>query len=265
MAAEQPVDRRPLCIAFAGLLAIRKVWVSPAFTAWSADRRRLLLPARCRGYILALRRDPLLFTIPIAVMALADTAAALVGRQVGVNHYRVFDNKRTVEGSLAFFGLAMAICMVDQPDRKPGWPAGVAIVAAIMARPRGRVRGADNLFIPYTCFLVLDRTLRLGLRDLSGWVEGMLLGAIILVFSFRSAALTPAGGITVFVVVSLRGPWGDCWLFLAAFCRCCRHPAQGRKIRADLDEVFPTTVVHGIVLTFGHFGDAASSFRTSRR
>ena len=69
----------------------------------------------------------------------------------------------------------------------------VAIVAAIMATAtRPRVRGADNLFIPYTCFLVLDRTMRLGLRDLSGWVEGMLLGATILVFSFRSA-LTPAG------------------------------------------------------------------------
>ena len=66
----------------------------------------------------------------------------------------------------------------------------VAIVAAIMATATEAisVRGADNLFIPYTCFLVLDRTLRLGLRDLSGWVEGMLLGAIILVFSFRSAA-----------------------------------------------------------------------------
>ena len=62
--------------------------------------------------------DPLLFCIPIAVMALADTAAALVGQQVGVNHYRVFDNKRTVEGSLAFFGLAMAICMVGL-----AWPA----------------------------------------------------------------------------------------------------------------------------------------------
>ena len=257
-----------LCIAFAGLLAIGKV-TGLLSSVHSVERQTggaFFYPLAVVGTFWLSGGDPLLFCIPMAVMALADTAAALVGQQVGVNHYRVFDNKRTVEGSLAFFGLAMAICVVGLAlAGKPGWPAMliVAIVAAIMATATEAisVRGADNLFIPYTCFLVLDRTLRLGLRDLSGWVEGMLLGAIILVFSFRSAALTPAGGITVFVVVSLAWALGGLhWLLpLAAFYALyiATLPRDG-KIRADLDEVFPTTVGSMIiVLTFGHFGDAS--------
>ena len=144
------------------------------------------------------------------------------------------------------------------------WPAMllVALVAAIMstATESISIRGADNLFIPYTCFLVLDRTMRLGVQDLSGWIEGLILGLFITVASYRIALLTPSGGITVLVVVTLAwalGGWA--WFFpLLAFylLYIATTPRQG-QIRADLDEVFPTIVGSMIVvLTFGHFGDA---------
>lgn len=263
---ESPWTVALLSVSFGGLLAVGKV-TGLLSSVHSVERRTsgaYYYPVAVIGTFWLSDGDPLLFCVPIAVMALADTAAALVGQQVGANHYRVFDNKRSVEGSLAFFSLAMAICLVGFAlAGKPSWPDMliVAIVAAIMATATEAisVRGADNLFIPYTCFLVLDRTLRLGLRDLSGWVEGMLLGAIILVASFRSAALTPAGGVTVFVVVTLAWALGGLhWLLpLATFYALyiATLPRDG-KIRADLDEVFPTTVGSMIVvLTFGHFGD----------
>lgn len=255
-----------LCVAFGGLLAFGKI-TGLLSSVHSVERRTggaYYYPLAVIGTFWLSAGDPLLFCIPIAVMALADTAAALVGQQVGVNHYRVFDNKRTVEGSLTFFGLAMAICLVGLAlAGEPGWPAMliVAIVAGIMATATEAisVRGADNLFIPFTCFLVLDRTLRLGLSDISGWVEGMLLGAAIILASFRIAALTPSGGVTVFVVVTLAWSLGGLhWLLpLAAFYALyiATLPKEG-KIRADLDEVFPTTVGSMlVVLTFGHFGD----------
>lgn len=208
--------------------------------------------------------NPVLYCIPIAVMALADTAAALVGQSLGTNHYDVFDNRRSVEGSLGFFGLAFAVCMIGLAlDGHPGWPAMliVALVASLMATATEAisVRGADNLFIPYTCFLVLDRTTRLGLRDLSGWIEGMFLGMLILVGSYRAAALTPAGGVTVFLVVTLSwaiGGW--MWLvpLLAFYLLYIATSPKDAQIRTDLDDVFPTTVGSMIVvLAFGHFGD----------
>ncbi len=255
-----------LTIAFGGLLGLGKI-TGLLSSVHSVERRTsgaYYYPVAVFGTFWLSGGDPLLFCVPIAVLALADTAAALVGQQMGANHYRVFDNKRSVEGSLAFFGFALAIALVGLAlAGQPGWPAMliVALVAAIMATATEAisVRGADNLFIPYTCFLVLDRTLRLGLRDLSGWVEGMLLGGLILVGSYRAANLTPAGGVTVFVVVTLAWALGGMlWLLpLAAFyalyiASVPRHQA----VRADLDEVFPTTVGSMIVvLTFGHFGD----------
>jgi len=208
--------------------------------------------------------DPLLFCVPIAVLALADTAAAIVGQSIGENSYKVYDNKRTLEGSMGFFALAMAICLVGLAIAgRPGWPAMliVALVAAIMATATEAisVRGADNLFIPYTCFLVLDRTLRLGLRDLSGWVEGMLLGLFVVMVSFRAAALTTAGAITVFVVVTLSWALGGLpWLLplVAFYVLYMATMPREAEIKADLDEVFPTTVgAMIVVLTFGHFGD----------
>ena len=122
------------------------------------------------------------------------------------------------------------------------------------------VRGADNLFIPYACFLVLDRTIRLGLHDLSGWVEGMIIGLLTVVFSYKRASLTPSGSVTLFVVLTLAwalGGWA--WTIpLAApfFLYLATAPQQSREVKADLNEVFPATVGSMvIVLAFGHFED----------
>ena len=53
--------------------------------------------------------DALLFGLPMAVMALADTGAALVGRAAGETRYRVMDGVRSLEGSVTFFALAFAL------------------------------------------------------------------------------------------------------------------------------------------------------------
>jgi len=175
------------------------------------------------------------------------------------------DSSRTLEGSLCFFGMAMVVIISGLAlAGAPGWPAMliVALVAAIMATATEAisVRGADNLFIPYACFLVLDRTLRLGLRDLSGWVEGMLIGILTVALTYKRASLTPSGGVTLFVVLTLSwalGGW-EWTLPLAAlfFLYLATVPEQTKGIQADLQEVFPTTVgAMIIVLAFGHFDD----------
>ena len=209
--------------------------------------------------------NPLLYCVPIAVMAVADTVAALVGRKTGEIRYRVMDNSRSLEGSLSFFGLALLILLVGMGIAgQPSWPAMliVALVAAVLctATEAISVRGADNLFIPYACFLVLDRTIRLGLRDLSGWVEGMLLGLIVVVVSYRRASLTPAGSVTLFVVLTLSwalGGWTWALPMLALFALyLTTMPEQSLRVQADLEEVFPTTVgATIIVLAFGHYAD----------
>lgn len=255
-----------LSLSFGGLLSIGKVTglLSSVHNVERKTSGAFYYPVAVLGTFWLSGGDPLLFCVPIAVMALADTAAALVGQSVGQFHYRVFDNKRSVEGSMGFFAFALAICLAGLAfNGSPGWPAMliVALVAAIMATATEAisVRGSDNLFIPYTVFLVLDRTIRIGLRDLSGWLEGMMLALLILVASYRIAALTPAGGVTVFVVVTLAWALGGlAWMLPlgALFLLYILTAPREGDIRADLDQVFPTTVGSMIVvLAFGHFGD----------
>lgn len=263
---ESPWTVLALSVSFGGLLVAGKM-TGLLSSVHNVERRTsgaYFYPVAVFGTFWLSKGDPLLFCVPIAVMALADTAAALVGQRIGEFHYRVFDNKRSVEGSLGFFGFALAVCMAGMAlAGEPGWPAMfiVALVAAIMATATEAisVRGADNLFIPYTCFLVLDRTLRLGLRDLSGWIEGMMLALLILVSTYRVAALTPAGGVTVFVVVTLAWALGGLpWLLPLAtlYLLYILTAPRDSDIRADLDEVFPTTVGSMVVvLAFGHFDD----------
>ena len=256
-----------LAAAFLGLLMLGRV-TGQLSSVHGVERRTsgaYFYPVAVFGTYWLSQGDPLRFCVPIAVMALADTVAAWVGKSRGSVHYRVMDNSRSLEGSLCFFGMAMLIIVAGLGlAGEPGWPAMliVAMVAAIMctATEAISVRGADNLFIPYACFLVLDRTLRLGLNDLSGWVEGMLIGTLTVALTYRRASLTPAGSITLFVVLTLSWALGG-WIWtlpLGAlfFLYLATVPEPTRGIRADLEEVFPTTVgAMLIVLAFGHFDD----------
>src|SRR5262245_23445114 len=47
--------------------------------------------------------DPLLFSIPILLLALADALAALIGIRYGQLHYTTAEGHKSIEGSLAFF------------------------------------------------------------------------------------------------------------------------------------------------------------------
>ncbi len=256
-----------LAIAFLGILVIGRA-TGQLSSVHGVERKTsgaYYYPFAVLGTFWLAKGDPLLYCVPIAVMALADTVAALVGKRRGAIHYKVFDNSRTLEGSLCFFGMALVLIVAGLTAAGvPGWPAMliVALVAAIMstATEAISVRGADNLFIPYACFLVLDRTLRLGLRDLSGWVEGMFIGVVVVAVTYRRASLTPAGSVTLFVVLTLSwalGGWA--WtmpLGALFFLYLATAPEESRLVRADLDEVFPTTVGSMIiVLAFGHFED----------
>ena len=215
--------------------------------------------------------DPVLYCAPIAVLAVADTGAAIVGKRSGRRRYRVMDGARSIEGSLTFFALAFGLVLGTLAIAGvPGWPEMllVTLVAAIMATTTEAisVRGADNLFIPYAVFLVLERTLRLGLADLSGWFEGMIVSLLAIVLSRRRGGVTEAGGVTIFIIGPLSWALGG-WLWslplaalYALFLAAIPAPDPDDETRyaqeTDLVNVFPATVAPMIVvLAFGHFQD----------
>ncbi len=98
-----------LAIAFLGILVIGRA-TGQLSSVHGVERKTsgaYYYPFAVLGTFWLAKGDPLLYCVPIAVMALADTVAALVGKRRGAIHYKVFDNSRTLEGSLCFFGMAL--------------------------------------------------------------------------------------------------------------------------------------------------------------
>lgn len=80
------------------------------------------------------------------VLAFADTAAALIGKRFGINPIRIGNNKRTLEGSLAFFIVTVVLLYV----LPIAIPVGTAVViGVILTHVELFAPGqTDNIFIP---------------------------------------------------------------------------------------------------------------------
>ena len=99
------------------------------------------------------------YTIPLLLLTLADSAAALVGVRLGRMRYATLDGFKSGEGSLAFFLVALPCVLV------PLLASGTSLAASLlMALTVGAVttlveasswRGLDNLFVPLGGFALL--------------------------------------------------------------------------------------------------------------
>lgn len=122
--------------------------------------------------------DHTLYLIPLAILTLADTAAAMIGSRYGTTSYRAWRGTKSLEGSLAFFVVslvttyALVLVLTDLPasDR---WLLAIAIALATTLTEALASGGADNLAVPVVAFVVLYLSERAGG---SAWSAGLLLG-----------------------------------------------------------------------------------------
>ena len=102
------------------------------------------------------------YVISIAVLALADSLAALVGTRIGVRKYRSLDGSKTVEGSITFF-ISAFICsfvvLAVTPLEFHGQKMLVSIMLALVATTCEGMSfaGLDNLLVPLASFFTLVR------------------------------------------------------------------------------------------------------------
>jgi phytol kinase len=97
-----------------------------------------------------------LYAAALLVLALADTAAALVGTLAGRVEYRVWGERRTLEGSLAFLVtcfpcLAIPLALAGAGGTLAALLAAVVCTAVEAVTPRG----TDNVFLPVTVCALL--------------------------------------------------------------------------------------------------------------
>jgi len=112
------------------------------------------------GLLLVTQGSPLLYAIPLLILTLADSAAAIVGRVLPSTQLTGFLRGKTVAGCAGFFAVAAAIClsMLGTFTQLPAWQVAVAALlvatATTLAEAVSR-RGLDNIVVPLVAWFFL--------------------------------------------------------------------------------------------------------------
>lgn len=149
--------------------------------------------------------SPLLFQIPVLVLAFSDTFGALVGRAYGTIKYKILGQTRSLEGSVAFMIVTfltvhIPLLLSNRVDRLESILVALLIAVLVTAFEAISLGGSDNLFIPFGTYFVLARLLPLKSSDLSWLVFILLVLLGIGLLSYRQQRLTISGAIGAFLV-----------------------------------------------------------------
>jgi len=154
----------------------------------------------------------ILYVLPIAVLTLADAAAAMTGTRYGKGFFQVEAGHKSVEGSVAFFTVTLILAMVcllllTEVDR-----AGVILLAIIVAAFGTLVeadswRGFDNFFLPAGLMVFLESHMNTPPAELIGLTIAFLLAIWVFLGAAPLLRLTPHAArvyvISIFLLVSV--------------------------------------------------------------
>jgi len=113
----------------------------------------------------------LLYSVPLVVLTLADTVAALTGTEYGKHEYSATGAKKSIEGSIAFFCAAffsinVALVVLSDVGRIETLLISLDIAIIVMLLEAIAWRGLDNIFIPLGVFILLRLYLAMPLEQL---------------------------------------------------------------------------------------------------
>ncbi len=116
--------------------------------------------------------DAMLFCIPMLILTLADTAAALIGWHYGCHRFGLPKSQKSLEGSIAFFTVALLGTSIPLLLFARTGPAETLLIALTLALSTSVLEaiawsGLDNLFIPLGGVILLQALLELDLTALA--------------------------------------------------------------------------------------------------
>ncbi|MFV0382955.1 diacylglycerol/polyprenol kinase family protein [Paracoccus sp. (in: a-proteobacteria)] len=164
-------DRWPVYLLLAVTLAVMLVLRLPRIatlglgaTLHSVERQSWgdILLAVAVGMCLFLSGDqPYLYVLPIAVLTLADAAAALAGSNYGRKFFVVEEGRKSIEGSVVFFTLTFLISLICLMLMTPLAAVNMLLISAMVAGFGTMVeatswQGFDNLFLPVGLLIFLS-------------------------------------------------------------------------------------------------------------
>ena len=136
-----------------------------------------------------------LFCIPILILTLADTVAALIGMRYGRLRYATVEGSKSIEGSFAFFAVAFLsthIPLLLFTDSGPAKTLLIAMTLALLVMLLEAIawRGLDNLLVPLGAFALLRAYLAMDVATLTVQLGVMISLTILAMFWRRRAIFT---------------------------------------------------------------------------
>ncbi len=262
-----------LSVGFVAVLAGSRVlgWLPSIHAVERRTKGAQLYPVAVYLTFLLAQGDALLYVLPIAVMAVGDTGAALAGARWSLMRYRVVEDHRSLGGSATFFGLAFVLSVVALALSGRATLPGVMVISLLLALVATAVeavsvRGLDNLLVPYACQVVLLQTLGAPSERLGQWVQGFFVTLALLLGTRRRVGLNLSGLLGLLLVGGLTwGLGGPSWLLLLLL-PYLGLVLVGSRAERDLATLAPSCAASLVlVLAQGHWeqGDLFLPFAAS--
>jgi phytol kinase len=143
--------------------------------------------------------DPLTFCIPMLILSLADAAAALVGERYGALRYPTAGQRKSLEGSVAFFTVAflsahIPLLLFTNAGRPANLLISLTLALLLTLLEAMAPGGLDNLGIPLVALLLLRSLLGLDVAALVARLGvAVLLAALVALLARRGIPLNQEG------------------------------------------------------------------------
>jgi len=171
------------------------------------------------------RGDPVLYTIPVLLLTLADALAALIGVRYGQLKFATFEGARkSLEGAVAFFLTAflcthVTLLLATEVGRVETLLIGIETGFLVMLVELVAWKGLDNLFIPLFSFAVLYNIQYLGTLELTNRLAVLVLLSVFFFLWRRRTTLDLSATIAALLIAYVMWAIGGLeWLAPAAAC-----------------------------------------------
>jgi phytol kinase len=156
------------------------------------------------------RGGKLLYAVPLVVLTLADTVAALTGAEYGKHGYTATGATKSMEGSIAFFCAAffsinVALVVFSDAGRVETLLISLDIALIVMLLEAIAWRGLDNIFIPLGVFILLRLYLVMTLGQL--WNRFRVGAALVLFVTAYGRKTTLQGSALLALALVLYTSW----------------------------------------------------------
>ena len=153
-----------LAVAFTVILGLTRVsgWLQSVHAVDRFTLGAIAFPIGLGIAAIALWSHPAAFSYAALVLAFADPAASVVGQRLNSASWRVPGGRKSVLGSLTFFGVAVTLGIAFAWGAGTGTILAIAGAAAVLTGIEAALGfGLDNLVIPVVAGFLGEQWLRL--------------------------------------------------------------------------------------------------------